>query len=215
MDFEYHAFVGDYTAIIPDLEKAADPALNPDTVFRLRAAIILMTALAFTGREMDALHLMRRLGSQLNDSSESVGLRERFTKDAFLLLLMAGQWRWCIDILGTAAVGDSTRKSELDAAHELAIGTAYAFSGRGTEALEPLISAVAQLEIHSLQGALRGPTRQRRWPTPRRATRRWPRSTWLSISHHGAGRASRWNPSSRFVPIRRGGGSGTRTPPSS
>ncbi|CAM3162686.1 Putative HTH-type transcriptional regulator/MT0914 [Arthrobacter ulcerisalmonis] len=156
VDFEYHAFVGDYTAIIPDLEKAADPALNPDTVFRLRAAIILMTALAFTGREMDALHLMRRLGSQLNDSSESVGLRERFTKDAFLLLLMAGQWRWCIDILGTAAVGDSTRKSELDAAHELAIGTAYAFSGRGTEALEPLISAVAQLEIHSLQGALRG-----------------------------------------------------------
>lgn len=90
-EFEYQAHAGDYAAMIPALERAADPAGNPDTGFRLQCAIILMGALAMTGREMDALGLMRKLGGQLTDASHVVGLRERYAREAYFVALMAGQ----------------------------------------------------------------------------------------------------------------------------
>ncbi|UEL29661.1 LuxR family transcriptional regulator [Pseudarthrobacter sp. L1SW] len=153
--FEYRAFVGDYAAIIPDLEKAADPALNPDTGYRMNSAILLMTALAMTGREMDALSLMRQLGGQISDASHIVGLRERYTREAYLVLLTAGQWRRCIDLLGPQATEEPHSLPFRSAATELAAGIAYVYSGRGMAALDPLISAAAQLELQPVQAALR------------------------------------------------------------
>ncbi|MFJ5977431.1 LuxR C-terminal-related transcriptional regulator [Pseudarthrobacter oxydans] len=154
-EFEYGAFVGDYAAIIPALEKASDPALNPDTGHRMNAAILLMTALAMTGREMDALSVMRQLGGQISDASHIVGLRERYTKEAYLVLLIAGQWRRCIDLLGPQATDEPHSLPFRSAATELAAGIAYVYSGRGAAALDPLISAAAQLELQPVQAALR------------------------------------------------------------
>ncbi len=154
-EFEYQAHAGDFAAMIPALERAADPAANPDTGFRLQSAIILMTALAFTGREMDALSLMRQLGGQLTDASHIVGLRERYSKEAYFVLLLAGQWRRCIDLLTPFSAGQLHRLPFRSAATELAAGVAFAFSGRGEAALEPLISATAQLELQPVQAALR------------------------------------------------------------
>lgn len=153
--FEYRAFVGDYAAIIPDLERAADPALNPDTGYRMNSAILLMTALSMTGREMDALRLMRQLGGQISDASHIVGLRERYTREAYLVLLTAGQWRRCIDLLGPQATDEPHSLPFRSAATELAAGLAYVYSGRGMAALDPLISAAAQLELQPVQAALR------------------------------------------------------------
>jgi DNA-binding NarL/FixJ family response regulator len=154
-EFEYRAFVGDYAAIIPALERASDPALNPDTGHRMNAAILLMTALAMTGREMDALSVMRQLGGQISDASHIVGLRERYTKEAYLVLLIAGQWRRCIDLLGPQATDEPHSLPFRSAATELAAGIAYVYSGRGAAALDPLISAAAQLELQPVQAALR------------------------------------------------------------
>ncbi|MGF9647530.1 LuxR C-terminal-related transcriptional regulator [Pseudarthrobacter oxydans] len=154
-EFEYRAFVGDYAAMIPELEAAADPARNPDTAHRMQSAVILMTALALTGREMDALSLMRQLGGQITDASHVVGLREQYTREAYLVLLTAGQWRRCIDLLGPHHSGEYDRLPYRSAATELAVGLAYVYSGRGGAALDPLISAVAQLELQPLQNALR------------------------------------------------------------
>ncbi|WP_457949112.1 LuxR C-terminal-related transcriptional regulator [Pseudarthrobacter sp. alpha12b] len=154
-EFEYRAHDGDYAALIPALERAADPAGNPDTAFRLQSAITLMSALALTGREMDALGLMRQLGGQLTDASHIVGLRERYVREAYFVLLMAGQWRRCIDLLSPFSVGQPHRLPYRSAATELAAGVAFAFSGRGEAALEPLISATAQLELQPVQAALR------------------------------------------------------------
>jgi DNA-binding CsgD family transcriptional regulator len=153
--FEYRAFVGDYAALIPALEAAADPATNPDAGYRMHSAIILMTALALTGREMEALSLMRQLGGQISDASHVVGLRERYTREAYLVLLMAGQWRRCIDLLGPQSVGEPYRLPYGSAATELAAGIAYVYSGRGAAALDPLMSAAAQLELQPVQTALR------------------------------------------------------------
>ena len=153
--FEYRAFAGDYAAMIPELEAAADPILNPDTSYRMQASVILMTALSLTGREMDALSLMRRLGGQISDASHVVGLREQYTREAFVVLLTAGQWRRCIDLVGPHTGGESDRMPYRSAASELAAGLAYVYSGRGGAALDPLISAVAQLELQPGQSALR------------------------------------------------------------
>ena len=154
-EFEYLAHTGDYAAMIPALERAADPAANPDTGFRLQSTIILMSALALTGREMDALGLMRQLGGQLTDASHIVGLRERYTREAYFVSLMAGQWRRCIDLLSPFSTGQPHRLPYRSAATELAAGVAFAYSGRGDAALEPLISAAAQLELQPVQAALR------------------------------------------------------------
>lgn len=154
-EFEYRAFVGEYAALVPALEAASDPALNPDVFYRMHSSIILMTALALTGREMDALSLMRQLGGQISDASHVVGLRERYTREAYLVLLMAGQWRRCIDLLGTQGVEEPYRLPYGSAAAELATGIAYVYSGRGAAALDPLMSAAAQLELQPVQTALR------------------------------------------------------------
>jgi DNA-binding CsgD family transcriptional regulator len=154
-EFEYRAFAGDYAAMIPELEAAADPGLNPDTAFRMQASVILMTALSLTGREMDALSLMRRLGGQITDASHVVGLREQYAREAFVVLLTAGQWRRCIDLVGPHMDGESDHMPYRSAASELGAGLAYVYSGRGGAALDPLISAVAQLELQPARSALR------------------------------------------------------------
>ncbi|TLM74233.1 LuxR family transcriptional regulator [Pseudarthrobacter sp. NamB4] len=154
-EFEYRVFAGEYAAIIPALEAAADPAMNPDTHYRMHSAILLMKALVMTGREMDALSILRQLGGQISDASHVVGLRERYTREAYLVLLMAGQWRRCIDLLGPQAAEEPYGLPVRSAATELGAGLAYVYSGRGAAALDPLISAAAQLELQPVQAALR------------------------------------------------------------
>lgn len=154
-EFEYQVFVGDYAAAIPGLEAAADPALNPDLWFRMNSAMILMTALALTGREMDALSLMRQLGGQISDAGQIVGLREIFTERAYTVLLTAGQWHRCIDLLNPSAAREINQLPYRSAGTELAAGIAYVYAGRGAVALDSLLSAVAQLELRPSQGIRR------------------------------------------------------------
>ena len=154
-EFEYKAFVGDFASMVPALEAASDAARNPDIAFRMNAAVILMTALSQTGREMDALSLMRTLGGQISDAAQIVGLREEYTSRAYSVLLMAGQWRRCIDLLDPPSARDAHRFPYRSATTELAAGIAYVYSGRGAAALDPLLSAAAQLELRPVQSALR------------------------------------------------------------
>jgi DNA-binding CsgD family transcriptional regulator len=154
-EFEYQAFVGDYAAAIPALEAAADPELNPDTWFRMNSSVILMSALSMTGREMDGLSLMRQLGGQISDAAEIVGLREKFNGRAYNVLLTAGQWRRCIDVLNPTGTRDIHQLPYRSAAAELAAGIAYVYAGRGAVALDSLLSAAAQLELRPAQGIRR------------------------------------------------------------
>ena len=153
-EFEYKAFVGDFSSMIPALEAAADPARNADTWFRMNSSVILMTALSLTGREMDALRLMRQLGGQISDAAHIVGLRERFAAEAYLVLLMAGQWRRCIDLLDPPGTREAHRLPYRSAAAELSAGIAYVYSGRGAAALDSLLSAAAQLELRPAHSSL-------------------------------------------------------------
>lgn len=154
-EYEYKAFVGDYASALPGLEAAADPEQNPDTWFRMNAAVILMSALSMTGREMDALSLMRQLGGQISDAAQIVGLRENYARRAYTVLLSAGQWRRCIDLLDPPSARDVHQLPYRSAAAELMAGIAYVYSGRGAVALDSLLSAAAQLELRPVQSVLR------------------------------------------------------------
>lgn len=153
--FEYRAFAGDFAAMVPELEAVTDPAANPDVAYRMQAGVFLMTALCMTGREMDALSLMRHLGGQITDASHVVGLREQYNREAYFVLLFAGQWRRCIDLVESPDAREPDRLPFRSATTELAAGLAYVYSGRGGAALEPLISAVAQMELQPGSSALR------------------------------------------------------------
>jgi DNA-binding CsgD family transcriptional regulator len=153
-EFEYKSFIGDYASMVGELEAAADPAVNKDPGFRIQAALLLMHALSAVGREMDALQLMRRVGGQLSDSGPLTGLRERFTLTAFNVLLQAGQWKRCLELVGPPKGQEERRLAYRTSATELAAGIAYVFSGRGAVALDSLLSAVAQLELRPVLNML-------------------------------------------------------------
>ena len=153
-EFEYRSFIGDYAPMVAALEEAADPALNKDTGFRIQAALILMPVLSAVGREMDALQLMRRVGGQLSDSGHMTGLRERFAMTAVNVLLQAGQWRRCLDLVGPPKGHEERRLAHRTSAMELVTGIAYVYSGRGAVALDSLLSAVAQLELRPVVNML-------------------------------------------------------------
>ncbi|KRE59134.1 LuxR family transcriptional regulator [Arthrobacter sp. Soil736] len=153
-EFEYKTFIGDYAPMIEALEEAADPATNKDTGFRIQASMILMQALSAVGREMDALQLMRRVGGQLSDAGPMTGLRERFSMTAFGVLLQAGEWQRCLDLVGPPKGQTERRLAHRTSATELATGIAYVYSGRGAVALDSLLSAVAQLELRPVLNML-------------------------------------------------------------
>ncbi|MFC9351153.1 LuxR C-terminal-related transcriptional regulator [Arthrobacter sp. NPDC057013] len=153
-EFEYKAFTGDYASMIGELEEAIDPAISKDPAFRIQAALLLMPALSAVGREMDALQLMRRVGGQLSDAGPLTGLRERFAMTAFNVLLQAGQWKRCLELVGPPKGQEERRLAYRTSATELAAGIAYVFSGRGAVALDSLLSAVAQLELRPVLNML-------------------------------------------------------------
>lgn len=145
-EFEYRAFIGDFASMVAELEQAADPRNTADPWFRTHSSMILMTALSITGREMDALDLMRTLGGQLTDFSHVAGLRESYSLHRFHVLLLAGEWRRCLEVARPASDRPVFLLPQQAALPELLTGISYVYAGRGSAALDPLLSAIAQLE---------------------------------------------------------------------
>lgn len=154
-EFEYKAFIGDFASMMEDLERAADPQITADPWFRTHSAMILMTAMSLTGREMDALRLMDTIGGQLTDVGPVPGLRESYGLHRFHVLLLAGHWRRCLAVASTGNHGGPFILPQHAALPELLTGIAYVYAGRGAAAMEPLRSAIAQLELRPRKHMLR------------------------------------------------------------
>ena len=156
-EFNYLSFIGDYAPMMQRLRDAAEntaaDAVDPD--FRLRAAIILMEALGMTGRELEARAVMRDIAGQLGERANVPRLRENFAWRSFNVLLLAGQWRQSIDMLKDASGRAGHGLHSGSAATDLAVGLAYVYAGRGHLALDPLLAAIAQLEVRPSLQSLR------------------------------------------------------------
>ncbi|KRE77382.1 helix-turn-helix transcriptional regulator [Arthrobacter sp. Soil763] len=156
-EFNYLSFIGDYEPMMDRLQAAATSA-DADTLdpaHRLRASIILMEALCVTGKELDARRLMRELGGTLGEWSHVPRIRENFAWRAYNVLLLSGQWRQAIDMLKDASGRAGHGLHSGSAATDLAVGVAYVYAGRGHLALDPLLAAIAQLEVRTSLHALR------------------------------------------------------------
>ncbi|MFJ5955565.1 LuxR C-terminal-related transcriptional regulator [Paenarthrobacter sp. NPDC092416] len=144
--YEYKAYMGEYAAIVAALEDelAKDPA--EDREHWLRSAFLLIEARCVLGRELEAQQLARTVSRQLGSGDRTAPLEEAFARHTFLVLLLSGQWRKCIELMRRAP-STPARLQYRGALTELGVGLAYAYAGKPSQALEPLRSAVAQLEL--------------------------------------------------------------------
>ncbi|HSN36263.1 MAG TPA: LuxR C-terminal-related transcriptional regulator [Arthrobacter sp.] len=154
-EFNYLSFIGDYAPMMDRLRAAAAPDMDDNPVHRLRSGIILMEALCMTGKEIDARKLMRDIGGQLGEWSNIPRVRENFAWRSFNVLLLSGQWRQSIDMLKDASGRAGHGLHSGSAATDLAVGLAYVYAGRGYMALDPLLAAIAQLEVRASLHSLR------------------------------------------------------------
>ncbi len=155
-EFGYLSFVGDYEPMMDRLRAAASAeGEDVSALHRLRCRIILMEALCMTGKEIEALKLMREIEGQLGEWSNVPRIRENFAWRAFNVLLLSGKWRQSIDILKDAGGRAGHGQHSGSAPTDLAVGLAYVYAGRGYLAIEPLLAAVAQLEVRASLQSLR------------------------------------------------------------
>ena len=155
-EFNYFSFVGDYAPMMDRLSAAASFEVDDvDPVHRLRCGIILMEALCMTGREVEARNLLREIGGQLGEWSNVPRIRENFAWRSFNVLLLSGFWRQSIDMLKDASGRAGHGLHSGSAATDLAVGLAYVYAGRGYMALDPLLAAIAQLEVRASLHSLR------------------------------------------------------------
>jgi DNA-binding NarL/FixJ family response regulator len=155
-EFNYLSFIGDYQPMMERLHAAAAAEMDAiDPVHRLRSSIILMEALCMTGKELDARALMREIGGKLGEWSNVPRIRENFAWRSYNVLLLSGLWHQSIDMLKDASGRAGHGLHSGSAATDLAVGVAYVYAGRGYMALDPLLAAIAQLEVRSSLHSLR------------------------------------------------------------
>ena len=155
-EFNYLSFVGDFAPMMDRLRAAASPDMEDiNPVHRLRSGIILMEALCMTGKELEARKLMREIGGQLGEWSNVPRIRENYAWRSFNVLLLSGHWRQSIDMLKDASGRAGHGLHSGSAPTDLAVGLAYVYAGRGYMALDPLLAAIAQLEVRASLHSLR------------------------------------------------------------
>jgi DNA-binding CsgD family transcriptional regulator/tetratricopeptide (TPR) repeat protein len=155
-EFNYLSFIGDFQPMMERLKAAAAADVDDiDPVYRLRTSLILMEALCMTGKELEARTLMREIGGQMGEWSHVPRIRENFAWRSFNVLLLSGHWRQSIDMLKDASGRAGHGLHSGSAATDLAVGLAYVYAGRGYMALDPLLAAIAQLEVRSSLHSLR------------------------------------------------------------
>ncbi|MFE4198232.1 LuxR C-terminal-related transcriptional regulator [Paenarthrobacter sp. NPDC056912] len=144
--YEYKTYMGEYASMVEALEEelAKDPA--EDREHWLKSAFFLIEARCMLGRELDAQLLARTISRHLGDTDRPAQLEESFARHAFLVLLLSGQWRKCIELMRRTP-SKSSRLQYRGALTELGVGLAYAYAGKPSSAIEPLRSAAAQLEL--------------------------------------------------------------------
>ncbi|HET6269862.1 MAG TPA: LuxR C-terminal-related transcriptional regulator [Arthrobacter sp.] len=155
-EFNYLSFIGEFQPMMERLKAAAAADVDDiDPVYRLRTSLILMEALCMTGKELEARTLMREIGGQMGEWSHVPRIRENFAWRSFNVLLLSGHWRQSIDMLKDASGRAGHGLHSGSAATDLAVGLAYVYAGRGYMALDPLLAAIAQLEVRSSLHSLR------------------------------------------------------------
>lgn len=135
---------GEFADVVDELE---DSSGHLDSELEINHACLLVQTLAVLGREVEAVDL----GHRIHRAVESLGMCPQFmdySRDGLAnAMLWSGQWFDCVDMLRRELEQVPQEYPLLGGTVELKLGIAYAYAGRGSEAVNILVSAVAQLEV--------------------------------------------------------------------
>ncbi|MDP5227312.1 MULTISPECIES: LuxR family transcriptional regulator [Arthrobacter] len=151
--WELGLHLGEFPAMVDGLEKAA--ATQDDPVYRLSASSLLVTAWVVVGREEEAIALAERIGGEIAETRLSLRLYEYYSEGLLLGLIWSGRNKLCLGFLEhiMETRPDATRLH--GGVMELGLGLAHVYAGQGEEAIEILLSSVAQLGGQAYLGYLR------------------------------------------------------------
>ncbi len=106
--YEYQTYMGEYAAMIDALEEEQTKDPSEDREHWLKSSFFLIEARCMLGRELDAQQLARTVSRHLGDTDRPPAqLEEAFARHAFLVLLLSGQWRKCIELMRRTPSGSS------------------------------------------------------------------------------------------------------------
>ncbi|MHA7304980.1 helix-turn-helix transcriptional regulator [Arthrobacter sp. TMN-49] len=143
--FEYQVHSGLFSETALELEAGYREMV--DTDYSLFCGSLLVVVWAATGRELDAVELAQEIAAQFTGSSRFIRQPDLHLHGLVLALTWSGQWRAGTEIL-TQMLGTMRRRSEYHGGIiELGLGIAHLCAGKGLEAADILLAAVAQLEI--------------------------------------------------------------------
>ncbi len=144
-DYELSVHQGSFKVVAEPLEKAYREGSGIE--YRFNCASLLVLVWALTGREMDAIALAAELQEKLQYVSVIPRLREWWAEGLFAARLYSGRWSDCVSDLTHVLNQLSSNMQYRGGATELALGVAYTYSGRGSQAIDTLLGAKAQMEV--------------------------------------------------------------------
>lgn len=149
--FEYQVHRGEFAEVLADLEEAAQ---DSDLHYRLNSACLLVPTLAVVGREVEAVALGKRIQSEIVQRRFTPVFNDYYQNGMAEALIWSGHWEDCVANLRDEIQGMHQPAPYRGGLIELNIGLAHAYAGRGTEAVQILMSAAAQLEARNSDNAL-------------------------------------------------------------
>lgn len=126
-----------------------------DISHRLNCGNLLVTVWGATGRELDAVALARDVEAEIQSKHVPVRNPDYYMHGLVLSLIWSGLWRESVAQL-EVTISSAQRSSEYRGGIlELGLGLAYTYAGKGSEAIDILLIAAAQLEIRDSYKTLR------------------------------------------------------------
>lgn len=150
--FEFQVHRGEFAQVSEELESGSnDPT---DREYRLNCSSLLALTLAATGRELDAVELSAAIEAEVEEHGLDLRMGDWHWQGMVLALTWSGQWRSCEAVLQQALEFSAGVAQYRGGAIELALGIAYTYAGRGTQAADVLLTAAAQLEVRDTYNSL-------------------------------------------------------------
>ena len=142
---------GEFSVVLAELEAASQ---DSDREYSLNSACLLVQTLAVVGREVEAVTLGRRIECAVSEWGITPIFSDYYRNGMADAQIWSGLWVDCVQMLREELESMLLPVPYHGGLHELKLGLAHAYAGRGTEAIQVLMSAAAQLEARNSHNAL-------------------------------------------------------------
>lgn len=150
--YEFMVHKGEFQQVSEALEAGSKD--TRDREHQLNCASLMIMVLAATGREIEAVDLFKSSEADIKKFDLVLRMSPWRIQGVSLALMWSGQWRVCEAVLKERNATYSRIVHYRGGNLDLGIGLAYTFAGRGSEAVDKLQIAAAQLEVRDTYNSL-------------------------------------------------------------